>query len=134
MQNQVVVFSGFRNEELKKQIEKEGGRVTGAISGATTMLVVDPNGKKSNKPEEARKRGIAVLTLEELHARLAPKREGPSPSKHTLAALEGLPYPELRAIHKQMVEQGQIQMRKNTSMKADAIIKRILAKQTQIMD
>lgn len=119
LSKQIVVFSGFRSDELKKLIEERGGAVRTALSGTTTLLVFDPSGKKSSKPDEARQRGIMVMTIDEFQARLVQKS---SPKKPDLKAMS---YRELVALHKELVEKGTITKRKGMRMTHDAVLKRL---------
>lgn len=75
----VIVFSGFRSEELENQIKEAGGKIAANFSKATTHLVVDPKGKSSKKLEDV-KAWEQVETvelqdfLEERGFELAPKK------------------------------------------------------------
>ena len=78
MSSQIVaVFSGFRNEHLKKMIEEIYGRVSSSISKYTTHLIVKDMLKAGKKIEEAKDNGIIVMTLDEFlthyHMRLPEK-------------------------------------------------------------
>lgn len=56
--NQNIVFTGFRNPKWQKIIEEEGGKITGSVSGKTTLLVYNDGEESSSKSLEAKKRGI----------------------------------------------------------------------------
>ena len=61
-----IVFSGFRNDELKTQIENLGGRVTSAVSGKTDMLVVMTSGKKGDsKTAKAKQLNVDIIEHDE---------------------------------------------------------------------
>jgi NAD-dependent DNA ligase len=65
-----IVFTGFRDERLKSQIENLGGKVTDSVSNRTTCVVVGgAKGIGSGKEKEAIKRGIPVISVEELRAK-----------------------------------------------------------------
>jgi NAD-dependent DNA ligase len=61
--NQIIVFTGFRDKELEKQIVDGGGKVSTSVSGNTTLVVyVDTS---SSKYHEAIKRGIKTMTKDD---------------------------------------------------------------------
>lgn len=64
LSEQVIVFSGFRNEALKEAIAYQGGRVVSALSSKTTILLCQPDGKASSKPDKARALGMEILDLD----------------------------------------------------------------------
>jgi hypothetical protein len=65
----IVVFSGFRDDSLKTQIEsKLNGRVMSALSNQVTHLVVKENGKTSKKVDEAKEAGVTVVFLKDFIA------------------------------------------------------------------
>lgn len=61
---QIVVFTGFRDEDLEQFIIDNGGKVSGTVSGKTTMLVYNGD-TNSSKYKEAVKRKIQIYTKEE---------------------------------------------------------------------
>lgn len=63
--NMNIVFSGFRDDTLKSQIETAGGKVGASISKSTTHLLAKKEGKPSKKLEEAEEKGIKILFLED---------------------------------------------------------------------
>lgn len=64
---QVVVFSGFRNEQFKTMIESQGGVVRTAVSGATTIVITKKSATKESKSvTEAKEKGIKILFLEDI--------------------------------------------------------------------
>lgn len=66
MNGTVVVFTGFRDEDLKARIEAKGGRVASAVSGATDILVADGSkGVLSAKAKAAAAKGVRVVSREE---------------------------------------------------------------------
>jgi hypothetical protein len=71
LQGKKVVFTGFRDEELKKKIEAAGGKVMSAISKQTDFVVVDgAKGESSAKAQEAKKLGISIMTKKEFTERM----------------------------------------------------------------
>ncbi|MGI0076445.1 MAG: BRCT domain-containing protein, partial [Nitrosopumilaceae archaeon] len=66
MSGQVVVFTGYRNKQLEKIIEDEGGKVGTSVSGKTTLLTVaDPN-ENSGKLKRAKELNIQIVSEKEL--------------------------------------------------------------------
>ena len=63
--DQKVVFSGFRDEDLKNRIESGGGEVVNTVSGKTTMLIVKEN-NGSSKIKKAEKLGVTIKLLSEM--------------------------------------------------------------------
>jgi DNA ligase (NAD+) len=58
--SQIIVFTGFRDKDLEKQIVEGGGKVSTSVSGNTTLVVyVDTN---SSKYQEAIKKGIKTIS------------------------------------------------------------------------
>ena len=56
-----VLFSGFRNEELEKQIILNGGKVLTSVSKNLKILIVKDKVNTSLKIEKARKLNIDIL-------------------------------------------------------------------------
>lgn len=63
MDGMVIVFSGFRDNNLKERIHDRGGRVTGSISGKTTHLVLKDINALKGKSRDAVDRGVPMLSL-----------------------------------------------------------------------
>ena len=63
--NQIIVFTGFRNPAWKKTIEEEGGKVSDSVSGKTTLLVYNDGEESSKKFKDAKKIGIKTMTKSE---------------------------------------------------------------------
>lgn len=65
MNNQVVVFTGVRDNELEDKIMKEGGTIGSDVNSKTTLLIAkDPN-NASGKVNKARKLEIKIISLED---------------------------------------------------------------------
>jgi len=60
------VFTGFRNEGLKKEIEEMGGKVLDSVSRNTTYLVMKKKGSGSSKENKAIEMGIIILEIKDL--------------------------------------------------------------------
>ena len=69
LDGRVVVLTGFRSNEVRTQIEAQGGRVASAVSGKTDIVVCSKkNDLESAKATEGRERGIPVVTLDNFQA------------------------------------------------------------------
>lgn len=69
-QNEVIVFTGFRNKGWERLIEDNGGKVASSLSSKTTLLVSynsininDP--KLSSKIKQAIEKGIKIISKDE---------------------------------------------------------------------
>jgi DNA ligase (NAD+) len=59
----VFVFTGFRDKDLEKKIEKLGGKITNSVSKNTTAVVCSSlTDEKTSKITEAEKRNIKIYT------------------------------------------------------------------------
>jgi DNA ligase (NAD+) len=62
-ENQIIVFTGFRDKNLETLIIEGGGKVSTSVSGNTTLLIyADTTGSKYN---EAIKRGITTMSKDD---------------------------------------------------------------------
>jgi BRCT domain type II-containing protein len=61
----IIAFSGFRDENLKAQIEEAEGKVTASIAKNTTHLLVKKDGKPSKKVDDAKEKGIEIIDLDD---------------------------------------------------------------------
>ena len=64
----VIVFSGFRDDTLKAQIEAKGGKVAMSLVKNATHILVKKGGKASKKLDEAKEKGLEALDLEDFIA------------------------------------------------------------------
>lgn len=63
--NKIIVFTGFRDSTLEKQVELAGGKMGSSVSSKTYMVVTnDPTGS-SSKLTKARSLNIPVLNINE---------------------------------------------------------------------
>jgi hypothetical protein len=78
-----VVFTGFRNNELKYMIMSKGGMVSSAASGKTThVLIKNLAAKESRSIQVAKSFGIPIMTVDEFLATYMPTMNaGPSRSR-----------------------------------------------------
>ena len=58
----VIVFSGFRDSELKEKIENSGGKVMDTVSNKTTYLIIKKyEDKKTSKIKKAESLNVKIL-------------------------------------------------------------------------
>ena len=60
-----VLFSGFRNEDLEKEITDNGGKISTSVSKNLNILIVKDKTSASSKIEKAKKLNIEILLMEE---------------------------------------------------------------------
>jgi len=68
------VFTGFRDDVIKSRVEKLGGKVSSAVSGRTTHLVMADLGDKKTKYDKAVKNNCTILSLDDLMKELDNKQ------------------------------------------------------------
>lgn len=61
MEGEIIVFTGFRDKELEKKVENQGGKVASALSKKTTLLVYKSDLEKSTKMKQAQDMGIKTM-------------------------------------------------------------------------
>lgn len=66
LQNEKVVFTGFRDKQLQSQVEQAGGSVMSSVSGKTTIVVASDPNSSSSKLEKARNNGAKIVSIEQL--------------------------------------------------------------------
>jgi NAD-dependent DNA ligase len=64
------VFTGFRDNVIQQRIEKLGGKVSSAVSGKTTHLVMKDPEEKLTKYQAAVKVNATIMTYDELMKQL----------------------------------------------------------------
>lgn len=64
--NKTIVFSGFRDKELQKYIEEEGGIITNNITKNTDILVVKDINNKTSKLKKAVDLNIEIVLYEDI--------------------------------------------------------------------
>ena len=64
MTGEVVVFSGFRDKELKEKIISDGGEVSETLTKKTTLLVVKDD-KETTKTKKAKELGVKIVLVDE---------------------------------------------------------------------
>ena len=70
MEGQAVVFTGFRDPELHKMVERFGGEMKTSVSSKTTILVTAEPDSTSGKAKKARELGVKVIGVDELREML----------------------------------------------------------------
>lgn len=60
-----IVFTGFRNEELKNIVESKGGKVLSNISSNCNLVVTKDINSNSSKIEKAKQLGIKIISIED---------------------------------------------------------------------
>lgn len=62
--DKIVVFSGFRDNELELKVKEMGGNVSSSVSKKTFMVIAKDIGKISGKLEDAKKLGVTIEQLD----------------------------------------------------------------------
>jgi NAD-dependent DNA ligase len=55
-----IVFSGFRDEKLEKEIKENGGNVSGSVTKKTSLVLVRDFEKETTKTKKAKELGILI--------------------------------------------------------------------------
>jgi len=63
--NKKIVMTGFRDKDLIEEIKAKGGEVSGSVSDKTFIVLVKNVDESTGKADEARKRGIPLMTPKE---------------------------------------------------------------------
>ena len=64
-----IVMSGMRDGDLKKSIEKKGGKCGSSITKKTYALVVKSKDKVTSKMKKACEKGVPIYTVLEFNER-----------------------------------------------------------------
>lgn len=65
MENEVIVFSGFRDKELEDMISGAGGRVATTVTSKTTRVLVKSTEGTSTKVDKAKELGVNIQLISE---------------------------------------------------------------------
>jgi DNA ligase (NAD+) len=66
LEGEIIVFTGCRPDGLmEREIRRNGGDVSDAVSGKTTLLVVKNSGKITGKIAKAQERGVKIVDWKE---------------------------------------------------------------------
>lgn len=60
-----IVFTGFRDKDLEKFVENEGGTISSSVSSNTNMVVTNDKSSGSSKLKAAEKHNILILSKED---------------------------------------------------------------------
>ena len=63
--DEIIAFTVYRNKSWEKIIEEKGGKVSGTVTGKTTILVYGQGAETTGKYVKAMKLGITMLTPQE---------------------------------------------------------------------
>jgi NAD-dependent DNA ligase len=68
--NKVIVFTGFRDKDIEKELENVGSKITSSISKNTDLVIAaDPN-ENSNKIIKARELNITIISKDEFYNKI----------------------------------------------------------------
>lgn len=65
LKDDVIVMTGFRDKSIENFVKSKGGRITSAISGKTTILLIKDNEFNSSKVQKAKELKINIQTQDE---------------------------------------------------------------------
>jgi DNA ligase (NAD+) len=65
--NKIIVFTGFRDKEVEKELELIGSKITNSISKNTNFLIAEDPEEKSNKIIKAKELKIEILSKNEFY-------------------------------------------------------------------
>lgn len=65
LNNETIVFTGFRNIEWEQYVKNNGGKITNSISKNTTMLVAKDKNENTSKLNKAKELNIKILSMDE---------------------------------------------------------------------
>ena len=72
-ENEVIAFTGFRNQEWQDLIEKNGGEVKGVSKKTTMLICADPSsnsGKMKKARELSEETGLVIMSIDEFRDEL----------------------------------------------------------------
>ena len=58
-----IVFSGFRDKDMERKINKEGGEVSNSLTKKTSILLIKDINDETSKTEKAKKMNILILPV-----------------------------------------------------------------------
>jgi len=65
LKGETIVFSGFRDDSFKTDLENRGAKVSASFVKSTTLLIVKSKSENSSKINEAQKKGIPIIQRSE---------------------------------------------------------------------
>lgn len=66
LNDQVFLFTGFRNKDLKTRIEDEGGQVADSFSGKVTCVIAADPDEQTGKVQKARQKRVRIIGLSDV--------------------------------------------------------------------
>lgn len=69
LKGNVFLFTGVRDTDLAKEIEKRGGRIVKALSGKVTTILVKDLSESNQKIKKAKEMGIVIETLKDFRSK-----------------------------------------------------------------
>lgn len=60
-----IILTGFRSSELEREIEKQGGTISGSVSKKTDFVIVRDLDEDTGKAVKARKLGVSIILEDE---------------------------------------------------------------------
>ena len=67
LSGKTIVFSGFRDKELERNIKDEGGEVSNSLTKTTNILLVKDKDDETTKTQKAKKNNILILSVDEFN-------------------------------------------------------------------
>jgi len=64
LNGQIIVMTGFRDKDLKGEIEALGGEVADTLTSKTTILLAKDTSEESSKIDKARKLKIPIMDVD----------------------------------------------------------------------
>jgi len=75
LDNEKIVFTGFRSDDIKEFIENNGGKVSTSVSGNTTILIhADDADTTSSKFKTAKEKGTTIMSKSEFIKKYMPEK------------------------------------------------------------
>ena len=65
LDNMTIVMTGFRDKDLKAQIESIGGEVSDNLTAKTDILLAKDPSESGSKMDKARKLNITIMSVDE---------------------------------------------------------------------
>ncbi len=65
-----IVFTGFRDKEIEKQLEDLGSKITSSVSKNTDYVIAADTNEESNKVVKAKDLGIKLLSKDEFYTKI----------------------------------------------------------------
>ena len=69
LEGEVIVFTGFRDNDLQAKIEENGGTVGSGVTKSTTILLLKDPSSSSSKANKARELGISLMSPDQFRTK-----------------------------------------------------------------